>query len=77
MTTTKAPICTGCKFFDADAVETVVCSAFPDGIPVPILLSEVDHRRPYPGDNGIQFVARRPSDAKYAADLFNGVAIGG
>lgn len=31
------------------------CQAFPDGIPNPILLSEVDHRVPVEGDRGIQF----------------------
>lgn len=31
------------------------CDAFPDGIPMPILLAEHDHQSPYPGDNGIQY----------------------
>lgn len=34
------------------------CSAYPDGIPIEILMNEVDHRQPYKGDNGIQFEAR-------------------
>lgn len=31
------------------------CEAFPDGIPMPILLNQHHHSEPYPGDNGIRF----------------------
>ena len=31
------------------------CVAFPDGIPQPILLGEVSHKVPYPGDGGIEY----------------------
>lgn len=31
------------------------CAAYPDRIPLPIRLMQVDHRQPYPGDHGIRF----------------------
>lgn len=56
------PICDGCKHYNGDDT----CKAFPQGIPAVILLSELDHRRPVRGDNGIRFEARSPADAQYA-----------
>lgn len=31
------------------------CEAFPEGIPFEIQTGDVDHSRPYPGDNGIRY----------------------
>jgi hypothetical protein len=31
------------------------CTAFPGGIPRPILDDEADHRLPYPGDHGVRW----------------------
>lgn len=31
------------------------CSAFPKGVPGIVSNGNFDHRKPYPGDNGIQF----------------------
>ena len=44
-------ICHICKH----RVAMRTCQAFPQGIPVNILAGDFDHRRPYPGDHGIQY----------------------
>mgnify|MGYP001575305508 CR=1 FL=1 len=49
-----APICLDCKHLRESKVG-ILCDAFPDGIPKPIILTEVEHRQPYPGDQGIQY----------------------
>lgn len=42
--------CAKCKHYQDD----LRCMAF-ERIPAEILTGEHDHRKPYPGDNGIQF----------------------
>lgn len=49
------PICAQCKHFRSGVTDRNACDAFPEGIPAPIIKSQVDHRKPYPGDHGIQF----------------------
>jgi len=46
-----SPVCTFCIHSKSGRV----CRAFPDSIPDEIWTGEVDHTKPYPGDNGIQF----------------------
>jgi hypothetical protein len=49
------PICLRCTHFDRTNKNGLTCAAFPMGIPVMIVTSVDDHRKPYPGDNGILF----------------------
>ena len=55
--TTLDVLCAGCRHFDRDRFDGNFCDAFPDdgGIPQEIITGQHDHRRPYPGDGGIQF----------------------
>ena len=48
----KVPICNQCIH---RIPGTATCKAFPERIPQAILGATNDHRRPFPGDNGILF----------------------
>lgn len=39
-----------------------VCTAYPDGIPAPIVNNQVDHRDPQPGDGGIVWESANGAD---------------
>lgn len=50
-------MCRHCKHLRNETVGIAIytCSAYPNGIPYEFRESQVDHRRPYPGDQGIRF----------------------
>ena len=48
-------ICNQCEHL---FINGITCIAYPKGIPDKILTGEINHRKPYKGDNGIQFEAR-------------------
>jgi hypothetical protein len=56
-----APMCVSCKHFKQDEPGRI-CAAFPNGIPNRIWENKADHRKPYPGDYGIQFELESGSD---------------
>jgi hypothetical protein len=47
------PICSDCKHLHDDL--GFKCDAFPEGIPDEIITGGFIHKKPFPGDNGIQF----------------------
>ena len=58
------PQCVFCRH--SHMPELATCDAFLDGIPEDILQRGVDHRKPYPGDQGIRFEPKSE-----AAHMFN------
>ena len=49
--------CNQCKHVGEDGL---TCTAFPDAIPIDILVGRDQHIEPYPGDHGLQFEPRTP-----------------
>lgn len=47
--------CATCAHYTKNGKKSFVCRAYPDGIPDVIINGEVDHRKPHPGDHGIQY----------------------
>lgn len=47
--------CVLCAHFEGIGPEGAICGAFPEGIPEEIITGQHDHRKPYPGDDGIRW----------------------
>lgn len=50
--------------------ENAACLAFPNGIPKDLWDDKVEHTKPYPNDNGIQF-SKEKSQIKYGNETTN------
>jgi len=51
-------VCHKCKNLNSENTQIPgTCKAFLKGVPLLIWEGKVDHTKPYPGDNGIQFEA--------------------
>lgn len=51
----KEQKCMSCKHYIVDESYIPTCKAFPERIPREIFADEVEHIKPYTGDNGIQY----------------------
>lgn len=64
------PQCHGCAHW---VKGTVTCVAFPDGIPVGILMNAIDHNKAVEGDNGITFKAATTDPEPTAREKLDGL----
>jgi len=63
MNESQHPICTYCKHLkNKKNLRTDACKAFPHGIPDEIFFDAFDHRKPFPGDNGVRFEPSNPKE---------------
>jgi len=63
----RPPLCVSCAHLHADTwPDPPSCEAFPAGIPDGIYDELGDHRGPWPGDNGVQFLLAAGREADLA-----------
>lgn len=80
MTIGRMPMCEFCRRLHRRDNEAYTCQAYPEGIPEAIVLSSVDHRQPYPGDHGLQYLAdprNPPPRPDYIDELMRAVVEAG
>lgn len=79
------PLCIKCVHFHEDNGDRFTCDAFPDRIPDEIVLGGFKHNLPFPGDNGLRFVARvkfavidheREAFSPFAQEVFGRIIMG-
>lgn len=64
------PICFECARLRGVQLVGYTCEAFPKGIPTDILVNAADHRKPYEGDHGLQFVPQEgASDNEFGPEV--------
>lgn len=51
----EPPICLNCQHFFRENETGFRCRAFPGGVPMAIIASVADHRKPYKNDGGIHY----------------------
>lgn len=68
------PMCAACVHLISEpkmSGEKPTCTAFPGGIPLRIYYERGDHRKPWPGDDGVRFQqdpSKPPLDEFYSTD---------
>lgn len=65
MTSINPTQCAACE-----RLRGYTCAAYPDGIIDHFLIDGGDHREPYPGDHGFQFVQKNTAEARQAFEFW-------